>query len=113
MVKYILFIITLVSSTALLAETMYDPTKPGWSAPVTGEAPAVQKPMLTAIVISGNHRKALIGETYYVMGDYFQGRRIISIEFDQVRLVGESGQVTMTLVKKITSETKSQRAKSK
>lgn len=85
----------------LHAAELTDPTRPGWRAPQTASVTIKATPKLTAIMLRGTEKSALIGERYYRQGDVFQGKRIVQIEFDHIQLKTENGLEIMTLAPRI------------
>jgi len=85
----------------LYSAELSDPTRPGWRPPQTETVAIKATPKLTAIMLRGTEKSALIGERYYRQGDVFQGKRIVRIEFDHIQLKTENGLEIMTLAPRV------------
>lgn len=96
--RSVVLLSALLAVMTAAAGELRDPTRPGWTAPdpdAAQRAPAA--PLLTAIVIGPQQRRALIGERFLQVGDRFGDATLIKIAFDYVVLRGSGGERTLRL----------------
>ena len=82
-----------------------DPTRPGVvlikSEQTMAKKAAKRKQLLSAIFIKQGKRQAIINDKLYQQGDYFSGKKIISIKSNKVVLQNANGVSHLTLINPI------------
>lgn len=98
MFKCFIIVLCLLLNTINCYAELADPTKPPDSAEKTRDYVASTNLQLTAIVISPQHRTAIINEQVVEVGDTIAGFQVMEIQPHGVKLHGPSGTFLLPLV---------------
>ena len=99
------FLLASLSTNGYTQQIVKDPTRPGVELIKTEQTgmkeTANKKQLLSAIFIKQGKPQAIINDQLYQQGDYFSGKKIITIKSNKVVLQNANGVSHLTLINPI------------